>query len=64
MPPGDVNHDMVTNCTDYDVVKSLLNVSYTSPRYNSAADINNDGIINVLDLAFISAQLPKGTVCH
>jgi hypothetical protein len=64
VPPGDVNHDMVTNCTDYDLVKSLLNVAYTSPNYNAAADVNNDGVINVLDLAFVSANLPKGTVCH
>ncbi len=64
VPPGDVNHDMVTNCTDYSIVKSLLNVTYTSSRYNAAADINGDGVINVLDLAFVSSGLPKGTVCH
>jgi hypothetical protein len=64
VPPGDVNRDGVTDCTDYDVVKALLNVNYTSSNYSAAADINGDGVINVLDLAFVSANLPKGTVCH
>jgi hypothetical protein len=59
-----VNRDGVTDCTDYDVVKALLNVNYTSSNYSAAADINGDGVINVLDLAFVSANLPKGTVCH
>jgi hypothetical protein len=29
-----------------------------------AADLNNDGTVNVLDLFIVSRQLAAGTVCH
>jgi hypothetical protein len=26
--------------------------------------VNNDGVVNILDLSFVSKHLPSGTVCH
>jgi hypothetical protein len=31
--------------------------------YNPLADLNNDGVINILDLAIEARLLPKGTTC-
>ena len=33
-------------------------------NYNPAADINGDGIVNVIDLAFVTSHLPTGTKCQ
>ena len=27
-------------------------------------DVNNDGVVNIFDLAFVTQHLPAGTVCH
>jgi hypothetical protein len=37
-----------------------MNQSGFDPR----ADVNGDGIVNILDLSFVARQLPAGTVCE
>jgi hypothetical protein len=61
---GDVTHDGNVDCNDVAAVKAALNSTRGMPNYNYYADINGDGVVNVLDLAFVSAHLAPGTVCH
>jgi len=61
---GDVTHDGVVDCKDYSLVKASLNSKAGGPNYNPVADINSDGVVNVLDLAFVTAHLPAGAKCQ
>jgi hypothetical protein len=61
---GDVTHDDVVDCKDYDLVKAALNSKAGGPNYNPVADVNSDGVVNVIDLAFITSHLPAGTKCQ
>ena len=64
VPGGDVNHDTKVDCDDVTAVKASLNAKRGAANYNYYADINADGVVNVLDLAFITSRLAAGTVCH
>ncbi len=61
---GDVSGDGKVNCADVSIVKSSFGTHTGQPGYNAAADLNNDGTVNILDLFIVSRQLPAGTVCH
>ena len=61
--PGDRNHDGLTDCGDRTMIKQALGKRTGQPGFNSLADTNGDGVINVRDLAFVARQLPAGTVC-
>jgi Dockerin type I domain len=61
---GDVTHDGNVDCNDVAAVKAALNATRGMPNYNYYADINGDGVVNVLDLAFVSSHLAAGTACH
>ena len=50
--PGDANGDGVVNKTDLQIVKASMNTRATSPKYNFNADVNRDGRIGKIDLAF------------
>lgn len=63
-PAGDVNLDGAVDCNDYDTVKAHYGAVIGQPNYLDLADPNRDGVANILDLAFVQAHLPKGTVCH
>ena len=62
--PGDVNRDSAVNCLDVNVVKAALGTYRNRPGFDPRADVNNDGLINVVDLASVSSHLQAGTVCH
>jgi uncharacterized repeat protein (TIGR01451 family) len=62
--PGDVNGDGVVNCADVDLVKAAFGKKVGQPGYNRAADENNDGVVNIIDLAYVTQHLPAGTVCQ
>ena len=61
---GDVNGDGNVNCVDVSLVKSSFGKRTGQVGFNSAADLNNDNTVNILDLFIVSRQLPAGTVCH
>jgi hypothetical protein len=61
--PGDVNGDAVVTCDDVAVVRAGFGRRRGQPGYNAAADLNNDGIINVVDLGLVTQRLPSGTKC-
>ena len=45
------------------VVKAAYGTRAGQPGYNSRADVNSDGVINIYDVAFVSRLLPPGTTC-
>lgn len=62
--PGDVDGNGVVNCADFDLVRASFGKYRGQPGYNSAADVNNDGVVNIQDLSTIARNVPQGTVCH
>ncbi len=61
---GDVNGDGAVNCADVSIVKSGFGKHTGQAGYNVAADLSNDGTIDIRDLFIVTRQLPKTTVCH
>jgi hypothetical protein len=61
---GDVTHDDKVDCNDVALVKAHFGAKAGTSNYLGAADVNNDGVINLLDLNFVTAHLPQGTSCH
>ena len=61
--PGDVNDDGKVDCADVAIVKAAFGSRLGQPGFDPRADVNNDNVVNVLDLAFVTRLLPAGTVC-
>ena len=61
---GDLNHDAVSNCADLAIVKAAFGTRIGHPGYDPRADVNGDGIVNIVDLSTVARTLPAGTVCH
>jgi photosystem II stability/assembly factor-like uncharacterized protein len=53
----DLNSDGLVDCNDYNLVKANIGKRNGLPGFNPAADVNNDGQGNVVDLAIISRQV-------
>jgi hypothetical protein len=60
---GDVNNDGQINCTDESIVMAAFGSYRGTAKYDPRADINADGVVNVLDLAIVTSKLPTGTKC-
>jgi Dockerin type I domain len=61
--PGDVNGDGRIGCEDIAIIKAAFGTKAGQAGFDSRADVNNDGIVDVRDLAFVSQYLPAGTQC-
>jgi hypothetical protein len=61
---ADLNNDGKVDCLDMDIVRASFGKKAGRSGFDPRADVNGDGIVNVLDLAAVSRQLPAGTVCH
>ncbi|HWB95567.1 MAG TPA: dockerin type I repeat-containing protein, partial [Bryobacteraceae bacterium] len=57
--PGDVNEDFQVDCTDVNTIKAAMGSHPGQANYNAQADINNDGVVNVIDLALVARYLPR-----
>lgn len=64
VPAGDVTHDDVVDCNDVTLVKSAFGGKAGTSKYNGNADVNGDGIVNLLDLTYVTSHLSAGTSCH
>jgi hypothetical protein len=53
-----------STCADMEIVKAAFGSKRGQPAYNPLADVNNDGVVNVLDLSMVARALPAGTVCN
>jgi hypothetical protein len=61
---GDLNEDGSVGCDDIAIVKASFGKKVGQPGFDPRADVNGDGVVNVLDLSFVARQLPEGTTCH
>jgi hypothetical protein len=60
---GDVNGDGDVNCADLAIVRASFGKSVGQPGFDPRADLNADGIVNIIDLSTISRALPAGLIC-
>jgi hypothetical protein len=60
---GDVDGDGVVGCIDLGIVKAAMGKSAGQPGFDARADVNNDGVVNIRDLAYVSQRVPAGTSC-
>jgi hypothetical protein len=59
-----VNGDGWINCQDVAIVKASFGTKNGQPGFDPRADVNHDGVVNVLDLAIVSQKLIPGTRCQ
>ncbi|HET9802861.1 MAG TPA: dockerin type I domain-containing protein [Candidatus Acidoferrum sp.] len=60
---GDLNGDRVVNCADIAIVKNSFGKRTGQPGFDARADVNHDGVVNIIDLSTVARLLPAGTVC-
>jgi PKD repeat protein len=60
---GDLNNDGKVDCADMAIVKASFGKKTGQVGFDARADVNGDGIVNVLDLSTVARQLPLGTTC-
>lgn len=56
---GDVNEDNVIDILDYNLVKTAIGLTPSSPTWNPLYDFNLDNVINSWDISIILANLNK-----
>jgi hypothetical protein len=61
---GDLNNDGVVDCKDLAIIRSSFGKKAGQVGFDPRADVNKDGIVNILDLSAVARQLPAGTVCQ
>jgi uncharacterized repeat protein (TIGR02543 family) len=61
--PGDLNGDGAVTCADLAIVKASFGKRTGQTGFDSRADINNDGVVDIRDLSFVSRLLLAGTKC-
>lgn len=61
---GDVNADGLINCADLTAAKSSVGRTSAMPGFVPTADLDENGIVDVRDIAMISRMIPAGTVCR
>lgn len=61
---GDVNGDGSVTCADVSLMKASFGKHTGQAGFNSAADLNNDGVVDIKDLFIVTRQLPAGMKCQ
>ena len=61
---GDVDNNGLVNCSDVSLLRASFGKRTGQPGFNSNADLNNDGVVDIRDLMLITRQLPAGTSCQ
>jgi hypothetical protein len=60
---GDVDGNGSVSCNDVSLLKASFGKRTGQAGFNLAADLNNDGIVDIRDLFIVTRQLPAGTTC-
>lgn len=60
---GDLNGDSIANCADLALVKAAFGKRSGQTGYDPRADLNRDGIVNILDLSAEARYMPAGAQC-
>jgi hypothetical protein len=53
-----------STCADLQLVKAAFGSKRGQTAYNPLADVNNDGVVNIIDLSTVARALPSGTICN
>ncbi len=61
--PGDLNGDGKIDCLDVALVNAALGKRSGQTGFDARADVNQDHLVDVRDLAFVTQKLPAGTKC-
>jgi hypothetical protein len=61
--PGDVNGDALVSCTDLSAATASVGKRTGQPGFVPTADLDQNGVIDIRDIAAISRMLPAGTRC-
>lgn len=56
--------DGVVNCLDLQIVKNSFGKRLGQVGFDSRADVDQDGVVTIIDLSFVARHVPAGTVCH
>ena len=59
----DLNSDGKVDCADLAIIKASFGKKTGQVGFDPRADVNGDGIVNVLDLSVVARQVPAGTRC-
>jgi lysophospholipase L1-like esterase len=62
--PGDADGDGMATCNDLAIVKAAFGAKLGQPNFDPRGDLNNDGVVNVLDLSLVAKNLLSGAVCQ
>ncbi len=62
--PGDVNADGVVSCADLSAATASIGKRAGQPGFLAAADLDQNGVVDVRDIAAIARLIPAGTACH
>jgi Dockerin type I domain len=60
---GDLNADGRIDCNDVSLVEGTLGRQVGQGGFDARADVNQDGTVNIKDLAFVAQKLLTGTRC-
>ncbi len=61
---GDVDGNELVDCADLLLVRSAFGKRLNQAGFDSRADINRNGVIDINDLAVVSRELPAGVSCN
>lgn len=60
---GDVNGDGSVGCPDLAIIRGAFGTVVGQPGFDPRADVNNDGVIDLRDLAYVSQRVTVGVRC-
>ena len=60
---GDVNGDGLVGCADLAIIRAAFGTVVGQPGFDPRADVNNDGIIDIRDLTYVSQRVTVGVRC-
>jgi len=61
--PADVDGDGAVTCADVNIVKASFGKRAGQTGFDPRADVNHDGVVNLVDLSTVSRAVPAGTKC-
>jgi trimeric autotransporter adhesin len=56
--------DGLVNCADLAIIKASFGKKIGQAGFDIRADVNGDGVVNVIDLSSEARLMPAGTVCN
>jgi hypothetical protein len=60
---GDVDGDGSVGCADLSIVKGAMGKRTGQPGFDARADVNNDGVIDIRDLSYVTQRVTVGVRC-